>query len=93
MTALIISKVLLVGSTFFIRDLSTSDISIEDRFFEASCNDALVYSTNDEIYLEFMREAGTLDFATQNAIKDIEMTITQSIQIRVNNKPYATKPT
>ncbi len=79
--------------TIFIRDLSTSDICIEDRLFEVGCNDASVCSTNDNIYLEFIREAETLDFAIQSAIKDIEMATAKSIQIKVNNKPYTIKPT
>lgn len=79
--------------TIYIRDLSTSDICIEDRLFKAGCNDALVCSTNDNIYLEFMREAETLDFAIHSAIQDIEKATAKSIQIKVNNKPYATKPT
>lgn len=74
--------------TIFILDLSTSNICIEDRLFEVGCNDALVCSTNDDIYLDFIREAKTLDRAIQSAIKDIEMASAKGIQINVNNKPY-----
>ncbi|WP_180174117.1 hypothetical protein [Acinetobacter sp. YH01024] len=74
--------------TIFILDLSTSNICIEDRLFEVGCNDALVCSTNDDIYLDFIREAETLDRAIQSAIKDIEMASAKGIQINVNNKPY-----
>lgn len=74
--------------TIFILDLSTSNICIEDRLFEVGCNDALVCSTNDDIYLDFIREAETLDRAIKSAIKDIEMASAKGIQINVNNKPY-----
>lgn len=79
--------------TIFILDLSTSNICIEDRLFEVGCNDALVCSTNGDIYLDFIREAETLDRAIQSAIKDIEMASAKGIQINVNNKPYTIKPT
>lgn len=79
--------------TIFIRDLNTSDICIEDRLFKYGCNDALVCSTNDNIYLEFMIEAETLDFAIHSAIQDIERATAKSIQIKVDNKPYTIKPT
>lgn len=68
------------------------EVCNEDRLFEAGCNDALVCSTNDNIYLEFMREAETLDFAIHSAIQDIERATAKSIQIKVNNKSYTIKP-
>ncbi len=72
--------------TISILDLSTSAICIEDRLFEVGCNDALVCSTNGDIYLDFIREAETLDRAIQSAIKDIEMASAKGIQINVNNR-------
>lgn len=79
--------------TIFIRDLSSSDICIEDRLFAAGCNDALVCLINDDIYLEFQRTAENLDLAINSAIKDIEKATACSIQISINNKPYTIKPT
>ena len=56
------------------------------ELFEVGCNDALVCSTNGDIYLDFIREAETLAKAIKSAIKDIEMASAKGIQINVNNR-------
>lgn len=74
--------------TIYIKDLKASDKCIEDRIFEADCDDALLCSINNDLYLEFVRKAQSLDFAIQNALRNIETAGCQSIQIHVNNEPY-----
>lgn len=59
--------------TIFIVDLINSDICIEDRLFAAGCDDALVCSVDNNIYLEFVREAISLNLAIQSALKDIKV--------------------
>lgn len=47
-------------------DLSTPDL--EDRIFEAGCDDTLLCFCGDIPYLEYMREADTAEAAIQEAI-------------------------
>ncbi|MFH7765044.1 hypothetical protein [Acinetobacter sp. BSP-28] len=74
--------------TIYIKDLKASHHCVEDRLFEAGCDDALLCSINNDLYLEFVRKAESLDFAIQNALRNIETAGCQSIQIHVNNEPY-----
>lgn len=74
--------------TIYIKDLKASHHCVEDRLFEAGCDDALLCSINNNLYLEFERKALSLDFAIQNALRSIETAGCQSIQIHVNNEPY-----
>ena len=52
--------------------------NLEDRLFEAGCDDALVNFRNGAIYLDFDREASCLEEAVVSAIKNI-----QSINVEV----------
>lgn len=74
--------------TIYIKDLKASHHCVEDRLFEAGCDDALLCSINNNLYLEFERKAVSLDLAIHKALKDIETVGCQSIQIHVNNEPY-----
>ncbi|MEZ5435536.1 MAG: hypothetical protein R3E67_02730 [Pseudomonadales bacterium] len=44
---------------------------LEDRLFEAGCNDALVCSYNESVYLEFDREADSAETAIKTALANI----------------------
>lgn len=44
---------------------------LEDSFFEANCDDALINFKNGAVYLEFYREASSLEEAVVSAIKDV----------------------
>lgn len=74
--------------TIYIKDLKASHHCVEDRLFEAGCDDALLCSINNNVYLEFERKAVSLDLAIHKALKDIETAGCQYIQIHVNNEPY-----
>jgi hypothetical protein len=75
--------------TIYIKDLKASDKCIEDRIFEADCDDALLCSINNDLYLEFVRKAQSLDLAIQSALKNIEAAGCQYIQIKVKNEFYS----
>lgn len=64
-------------------DLSFSNICIDDRIFEAGCDDALIYYMDNSIYLEFMRVAQSLDLAIESALNAIKIAGCQAIQIQV----------
>ncbi len=74
--------------TIYIKDLKASHHCVEDRLFEAGCDDALLCSIKNDLYLEFVRKAQILDLAIHKALKDIETAGCQSIQIHVNNESY-----
>jgi hypothetical protein len=48
---------------------------LEDVLYESSCDDALIYTYGNSIYVEFDREADSLDDAITSAIENIESAI------------------
>ncbi len=46
--------------------------NLEDRLFEAGCDDALINFRDGKVYLDFDRKASSLDKAINSAIKDLE---------------------
>ncbi len=74
--------------TIYFKDLKASHQCVEDRLYEAGCDDALLCSINNNLYLEFERKALSLDLAIQNALRNIETAGCQSIRIHVNNQLY-----
>ena len=47
------------------------DTGLEDALFEAGCDDAILAFRNGVAYLEFDREAGSLESAILSAVKDV----------------------
>ncbi|MFL5244782.1 MAG: hypothetical protein ACJ8FY_21990 [Gemmataceae bacterium] len=45
---------------------------VENALFEAGCDDALLYSRDGHVYLDFMREASSQAEAVGSAIGDVE---------------------
>jgi len=48
------------------------DTQYEDAFFEAGCDDGMICSKGNTLYIEFMREAESAEAAISSAIKDVE---------------------
>lgn len=46
---------------------------LEDALYESGCNDALICAYGNSVYVEFDREADSLDDAIASAVKNIEM--------------------
>jgi len=57
--------------TIVVRDARSDMEGLEDRLFEAGCDDALVCSYNHTTYLEFDREAETAEQAIKTALANI----------------------
>ncbi len=57
--------------TIVIRDARTDTPGLEDRLFTAGCDDALVCSCNQTVYLEFDREAESAEAALRSALDNI----------------------
>ncbi|QIW15746.1 hypothetical protein A4G20_05080 [Pasteurellaceae bacterium RH1A] len=57
--------------SILIRDANKATEALEDRLFEAGCDDALICFNNQTVYLEFDREAETAKEAIESAMSDI----------------------
>ncbi|MCQ9328510.1 hypothetical protein [Pelistega suis] len=58
--------------TILIRDANPSMEQLEDRLFEAGCDDALICFNNQTVYLEFDREATVAKEAVKSAMENIQ---------------------
>jgi transcriptional regulator with XRE-family HTH domain len=58
--------------TIVVRDAQIGMTDLEDRLFEAGCDDALLCSYNQTVYLEFDREAINAEQAIKTALADIK---------------------
>ncbi len=54
-------------------NVDTIDQTLEDALFEAGCDDALLVCKNGVVYLEFDREAESLEDAILSAIHNVEL--------------------
>ena len=57
--------------TIVVRDAYVDMPDIEDTFYEAGCDDALLCHYNDTVYLEFDREADNAEQAIKSALENI----------------------
>ena len=57
--------------TLVLKNVSDKTVDLEDSLYEAGCDDALIHYRNGAVYLEFDREANSLEDAVISAIKDI----------------------
>ncbi|WP_353163854.1 XRE family transcriptional regulator [Acinetobacter guillouiae] len=58
--------------TIVIRDARPNIENLEDKLFEAGCDDALICSSNSTVYLEFDREASSAAEAINSAFENIQ---------------------
>ncbi|HEX7376396.1 MAG TPA: hypothetical protein VF278_04755 [Pirellulales bacterium] len=58
---------------------------LEDRLYEAGCDDALLSCTNGVVYLEFDREAESLAEAIGSAVRDITAAGFSPLQITLDH--------
>src|SRR5690554_378164 len=54
---------------------------LENKLFEADCDDALLYSRNKTVYLDFAREATNLEEAIFSAIKGVEASNMEGVKV------------
>lgn len=66
--------------------------SIEDALFEAGCEDALLIFRNQVPYLEFDRQAETLEEAILSAIQAVEATHLGARVLRVEPNQFVSIP-
>lgn len=58
--------------TIVVRDADARAENLEDRLFEAGCDDALICFHNQTVYLEFDRQADTAEQAVASAMANIK---------------------
>lgn len=58
--------------TILIRDIAAYDDALEDKLFNAGCDDALLFSTNRVVCLEFDRQAENAQTAVLQAFEQIK---------------------
>lgn len=58
--------------TLIVDGTDLQDESVIDRLFEAGCDDALVGSTDGVQFIDFDRDAASLDVAVLSAVSDVE---------------------
>ena len=57
--------------TLALKNVNESTNRLEDILFKAGCDDALINFRNGAVYLDFDREATSLETAVISAIKDL----------------------
>lgn len=58
--------------TLVLKNVDENTPALEDYLYEASCDDALINFRNGAVYLDFDREAPSLEEAVMSAIRDVE---------------------
>lgn len=58
--------------TLVLKNVNENTNELEDSLYEAGCDDALINYKNGAVYLEFDREASSLEEAVISAIKDVQ---------------------
>ncbi|MDO5058587.1 MAG: helix-turn-helix transcriptional regulator [Neisseria sp.] len=70
--------------TILIRDAAHDTENLEDRLFEAGCDDALLCFHNHTVYLEFDREAESAQAAVSSALDNIRQAGFQEAVLQEN---------
>jgi addiction module HigA family antidote len=55
-----------------LKNIDQSTPHLEDRLYDANCDDALIHFRNGAVYLDFDREAASLEEAIISAMKDVK---------------------
>jgi predicted DNA-binding transcriptional regulator AlpA len=58
--------------TLVLKNVDENTGDLEDSLYESGCDDALINFKNGAVYLEFDREASSLEEAVVSAIKDVQ---------------------
>jgi hypothetical protein len=58
--------------TLMLDDATEVAEGMEDRLFEAGCDDALLFSRDGHVYLDFTREAASQVEAVDSALRDVQ---------------------
>ncbi|MCW2254778.1 putative DNA-binding transcriptional regulator AlpA [Providencia alcalifaciens] len=62
----------LFNFTLTLSGVNSETTQLEDALYESGCSDALICFYGKSVYLEFDREANSLDVAIESAVNDVE---------------------
>lgn len=71
--------------TLVLKKVPESIDNLEDSLFEAGCDDALINFRNGAVYLDFDREASSLEEAVVSAIKNIQSIDAEVVSVAPDN--------
>jgi hypothetical protein len=57
--------------TLMLEDVAKVTDKLEAKLFEAGCDDALLFSRDERVYLDFTREASVRSEAVASAVRDV----------------------
>lgn len=69
--------------SIIIQDISFDFPHLEDIVFNAGCSDALIYQKNQQVQLEFNREAMNELDAINSAIRQLEKASFKNLQVKL----------
>lgn len=69
--------------TLVLDTVSDQTLGLEDQLFEAGCDDALINFRNGTVYLDFSREACSIEEAVISAINSVESSQLEAKVVRV----------
>lgn len=69
--------------TLILKDVDENTLNLEDSLYEAGCDDALINFRAGAVYLDFHREADSLEQAVLSAIDDVESASVKPIVINI----------
>jgi hypothetical protein len=77
--------------TLVLKNVHENTDNLEDSLFEAGCDDALINFKNRAVYLEFDREAASLEEAVLSAIMDVHSSLSDAEVVSVGPENLVTE--
>lgn len=77
--------------TLVLKNVDDTTANLEDSFYEAGCSDALINFRDGTVYLDFDREAPSLEHAVISAIQDVESASVGAIVSHVAPEDWVTE--
>lgn len=77
--------------TLALKNVDENTLHLEDKLYEAGCGDALINFRNGAVYLDFDREAFSLEEAVISAIKDVKSAFPEIEIARIAPENFVTE--
>jgi hypothetical protein len=77
--------------SLILRNVDENTQDLEDSLYESGCEDALINSRNGRVYLDFDREAASLEEAIITAIRNVESASIGAVVASVSPKDLVTE--
>jgi predicted DNA-binding transcriptional regulator AlpA len=77
--------------TLVLKNVDENTPNIEDSLYEAGCDDALINFRNGTVYLDFEREAPSLEEAVISAVSDVESATVNATVTNVAPEDWVTE--